>query len=158
MPQLKASISMVELELGESRWYYFGMDKSSRVNAKFNDFVKSYNFVNKKLLALATVGTKVLQQQKKQTTSTAGGVKGLQQILNKGFKGKTWTVPVNGVMDDATVAAAKELESALSAALKGTITKNKMKGNFTDKIVKEKKLVISPRVLLEIIRLAEKTK
>ena len=154
MPKLKTILAKVKLELGTGRWYHFGFDITSRMDEKMADVEKGLQ-ETKELLKQA----QTLAEQQDATPSAgaaaASGVAGLQKLLfEKGFKGKTWTGKATGTMDEATAAAASELEKMLDAAIAKSDVG--LTGSMAGKIISDGKLVMDVGKLSRIMELLEK--
>lgn len=143
LEQVGMLVKRVELELGESRWYEFGMDRPSRIKAKYEDIIKNLEFITSKLNEVAEVGQKVVQQR----GGTLPSVSGLQSILVE--RGLLTADKATGQMTPETISAAKALEEQLTKNL-ATLG---IKKSFKDRIVMGNDLVMAPDKLQEIITL-----
>jgi hypothetical protein len=146
LEQIGELVNKVELELGESRWYEFGLDKPSRIRAKYEDVVKDFEFISSRLNNISEVGQKVQQSGK----TLPSGISSLQSILVE--NGLLESDKADGKMSQDTTVAVKNLEEWLNNRL-ATLG---IKKSFTNKIVEDGKLVMNPEKLREIITLTTK--
>lgn len=146
--QLGSLINKVELELGESRWFEFGMDRVTRLREKFNDVVKDYQFITSRLTEIGDEAKKQnLFQPEENTFIGANNVKDIQSILSQNdlLDSKS----ADGTLNDNTISAVKSLEVRLSNDLKQLGIDRDMNG----KILSGGKIVMEPNVLREIIQI-----
>jgi len=161
MPKIESNISKIILEIGSPKWYQFGLTGASKLEAKFEDFKESFENSKKLIRKILSTGNKMDQaavlSAQQETGIKLSEVEELQKILfNRGYMGKTWNGEVTGNMDEETIAAAKNLEMALSSDLHNFLTERGKTSDFTGKIVKNKQVVMDPKVLKEIITLTER--
>jgi hypothetical protein len=147
MPKLKSILAKTKLELGTGRWFHFGFDIASRMDEKMADVEKGLQ-ETKELLGQA-------QTLAEQGTPETSGVAGLQKLLfEKGFRGKMWAGKATGTMDEATLAAAAELEKMLDEAIAKSGTG--LTGSMAGRVVSGGKLAIDVEKLNRIMELLEK--
>jgi len=172
-PQVEALINNIIIEY-QSNWFdklkgYVGMDVLSRFKEKYSDFKTTY----KETQALVNKTLKVGGKLNRKAISLGGAASGtkpfspkvisdkpiyrLQRILfESGFRGKKWEGKISGELDQATVTAAKELESLLNAAMSKMLKKNNKDPDFfNNSIIKDGKLVGNVNSLYKVIQIAE---
>jgi len=147
LAQVSSLVARMELELGESRWFEFGMDRPSRTKAKLEDVVKDIKFIEQRLQKISEVGEKVAIQPK-----VPQRVNGLQDVLvEQGLLEKA-----SGMLDEATISAAASLEKRIDKDLDALGIKRK--SPFVGKIVSGGKIVMDPVKLQRILSLIEMAK
>lgn len=152
MPKLRSVLAKTKLELGTGRWFHFGLDIASRMDVKMTA-VEDGLQETKELLRQAQ--TLAGQQAGTSETAAVGGVADLQKLLfERGFRGKKWSGKMTGTMDEATRAAAGELEKMLDEAIAKSGTG--LQGSMVGKIMSGGKLAIDVGKLNRIMELLEK--
>lgn len=149
---IKPYITRIELELGESRWYWVGADRPTRIKAHFEDVVKDYNFLRENLAAASQKGQEVISEQKTETTSPAGKLKSLLRKL-KLLGQDADDQMANDQLDAETVKATEKLEEILTKDVSEILEKP-----IEVKIIENGKIVMEIPKVEQIINLVEKAK
>jgi hypothetical protein len=149
LTQIEQLVPRIKIELGESKWYEFGRDRITRIEAKLEDVKKSYKTTLSNLAPLKETGEKVVKEQEFQKQNFKTDVSGLQnllvekQLLDSKYK--------NNVLNPETINATKKLEAYLDEVLSSANIIQK--GNFMNKIIDNNKLVMNVDNLRRIIEL-----
>lgn len=140
--QIQKLVNAIELEKGESRWYYFGVDLVSRVKSHLTDLIGSLTEANKKLALVEQKGQQAGQVGQTQNTLVT------QRIMD---------LKMGQEVDPQTAEQLKKLETELTNSLADDIQDDQGKPyNFVGRIVDNGKIIIDPAKLLRIVELANK--
>jgi hypothetical protein len=149
-PKIEKLVARSAIEFGPGRWYQFGLDITSRIQEKYNDFSEVYKETNKLIADAQGLGKRMDNTAKKMISGPAptalNDVAKLQKVLFGDNSSK-----VTGKMDMETITATEVLEQNIDNMLSKIGIKHSVKG----KIVQNGKMIMEFPKLEKMLKLID---